>query len=117
MDYRVEELADIGRKAGFKSSSSKIFYKILPLHEIIALFTETGISSKKTWDIYNGLIEKFGNEFKVLLDIDKKDLLEAGFNEKLVDLIIRNRKGHIKVKPGYDGLYWVALLEEQKTLF
>ncbi|MFA5992422.1 MAG: endonuclease Q family protein [Candidatus Pacearchaeota archaeon] len=117
VDYRVDELAEDDRKLGFKISNSKIFYKILPLHEIIALFTETGISTKKTWDIYNLLIEKFGNEFKVLLDVDKKDLLVEGFNEKLVDLIIRNRKGHIKVKPGYDGLYGVAVLEEQKTLF
>ena len=38
-----------------------------------------------------------------------------GVDEKLIDLIIKNREGKIKVKPGFDGEYGVALLGEQQA--
>jgi len=31
----------------------------------------------------------------------------------LVDLILKNRQGKIKVKPGYDGVYGEAVLEDE----
>ncbi len=115
VEYRVEEIAKHDR--GHKPATATQFYKILPLHELISLFTENGITSKKNWEIYNQLIELFGNELDILLKVEKQKLLDANVNEKLADLIIRNRKGTIKVKPGYDGVYGVAVLEEQKKLF
>ena len=33
------------------------------------------------------------------------------FDKNLVNLIIKNREGKIKVKPGYDGEYGKAVLE------
>ena len=94
-----------------------MFHRILPLQELIVLFTGVGISAKGNWTIYNDLIEKFGNEFGILLDISRDDLLEKEVDSKLVDLIIRNRRGSIKVRPGYDGVYGEAMIESQKTLF
>ena len=94
-----------------------MFYKILPLHEIISLFTGLGLSAKANWEIYNLLIEKFGNEFNILLNVSKEDMIKNEIKEKLIDLILRNRNGKIKVKPGYDGVYGVAVVEEQKKLF
>ncbi|MFA6022994.1 MAG: endonuclease Q family protein [Candidatus Pacearchaeota archaeon] len=115
VEYRVEELAD--RPVGFISKNAKKVYKILPLHEIIAMFTLTGISAKKNWEIYNDLIEKFKNELNILLSVDKKEFLDNRVHEKLVELIMKNRSGHIKVKAGYDGTYGEPVLEEQKKLF
>ena len=115
VEYRVEEIAK--HDHGHKPSDAKQFYKLLPLHELISIFTENGIASKKNWEIYNKLIENFGNELDILLKVEKQKLLDVDVNEKLADLIIRNRKATIKVKPGYDGVYGQALLEEQKTLF
>lgn len=115
VDYRVEELAT--RPGGFMSKNARKFYKVLPLHEIISLSTGVGLSSKGNWEIYNSLIEKFGNEFHILLNVDKGEFIEAGFNEKLIGLIIKNRIGNIKVTPGFDGRYGEAVIEEQKTLF
>ncbi|MBI2628869.1 DNA helicase UvrD [Candidatus Pacearchaeota archaeon] len=115
VEYRVEEIAK--HENGYKPKDAKPFYKLLPLHELISIFTENGIASKKNWEIYNKLIEQFGNELDILLKVEKQKLLDEDVNEKLADLIIRNRKGTIKVKPGYDGVYGVAMLEEQKTLF
>lgn len=115
VDYRVEEIAK--KELGFKPKHGKQFYKILPLHELIVLFTGFGISSKSNWEIYNGLIEKFGNEFNILLKADKEDFIKKEVNLKLADIILKNRESKINIKPGYDGEYGVAILEQQKTLF
>lgn len=115
VDNRVEEISK--HPGGFFPKNSKSFYKLLPLHEIISLYKGMGLSSGGVWQIYNKLIENFDNEFNILLKVPKEKLIKD-FNEKLVDLILKNREGKIKVKPGFDGEYGVALLEEkQKKLF
>jgi uncharacterized protein (TIGR00375 family) len=117
VEYRVDELADENRPEGFVLENSKKFYKILPLHEIISLFTGIGLSSKFNWKIYEELISKFENEFNILLRVSKDELLNNDVKMGLVDLILKNRDGKIKVKPGFDGKYGEAVLEEQKKLF
>jgi len=117
VDYRVDELAN--EDADYKNK--KLYYTLLPLHEIISLAIGIGMNSKGCWKIYNELIERFGNEFNILLNVSKEELRKVSKNELLIDLIILNRKGKIKVKPGYDGVYGKALLpkgsEKQGTLF
>ena len=115
VESRVNDLSE--RESGFVNEKGKKFYKILPLHEIISLFTGVGIASKGNWKIYNEMIEKFGTEFNILLDVSEKDFLEKEVNSKFIGLIIKNREGKINVKPGYDGKYGEAVLESQKTLF
>ncbi len=97
----------------------KKYYILLPLHELIAFSIGSTLESKKTWTIYNHLIEKFENEFNILLNVNKEDLIrELKDNEKLVKLILENRDGKIKVKPGYDGKYGELVEgEKQVTLF
>ena len=89
------------------------------MHELIALAKASSLISKKTWAVYNSLIEKFGNEFNILLFVSEKDLKKELSNDvQLVDLIIRNRNAEIQVKPGYDGVYGEPMLEEkQEKLF
>ncbi len=106
VENRVEELAEDS-----VAEDRKIECKILPLHEIISLYKGVGINSKTIWNIYNALIEKFGNEFNILLGVSEKEFLDFELEKNLVDLIIKNREGKIKVKPGYDGEYGVAILE------
>lgn len=113
VDYRVGEIAKEGE--GYKPEGAKMFWKLLPLHELIALNLESGMESKKTWEIYNGLIGKFGNEFKILLDVSRKDLLNEEIDEKLVELILLNRKGKLLVKPGFDGEYGKVLMPEKQV--
>jgi uncharacterized protein (TIGR00375 family) len=116
VEYRVEQLA--ANPVGYKPSNAKPFYKILPMHELISLATGVSLSSKRNWKIYNELIEKFGNEFNILLNVKKEELGKVLKDNLLIDLIMKNRAGGIKVKPGYDGNYGVAMLsEQQKTLF
>ncbi len=120
VDYRVTELAKLGEASHNKK---KFYYKILPLHEIISLALGIGVNSKGCWKIYNELIDKFENEFNVLLYVSKEKLGAVIKNELLLNLILKNREGKINVKPGYDGVYGEAVLpsevkiEKQKKLF
>ncbi len=115
VDYRVEELA---KKGDANHVEKKKYLTLLPLHELIALALGMGMNSKAVWRIYYELIESFKNEFNILLNVSKEDLAKVLKNEVLVDLIIFNRQGRIKVKPGYDGVYGEALLpEKQEKLF
>ena len=42
-------------------------------------------------------------------------MLKAKIDEKLMNLILKNREGQIKVKPGYDGEYGVLSSEEEQS--
>ena len=103
VEQRVEELAD---RSVDEDPANKIgFVRLLPLSDIIQKVLEVGsVSCKKVWTIYNKLTVKFGNEYSVLLDVPKKDLLTVVSNE-LADAIIKVREGNVTVIPGYDGVY------------
>jgi uncharacterized protein (TIGR00375 family) len=111
VENRVEELADQETE---EHPDKKPFYKLLPLHELIALAKGTSISTKTVWHIYNQLIDKFQNEFNVLLNVEKEKLLREISNEQIVGLIMDNRKANLKIKPGYDGNYGKVLLKEKQ---
>ena len=56
------------------------------------------------WKLYNSLIEKFGNEYSVLMDALN------GCDASVVDApiaqaVMKVRDGTAKVTPGYDGVY------------
>jgi uncharacterized protein (TIGR00375 family) len=113
VENRVKELASEDSNHEIK----KKYYTLLPLHEIISLAFGFGMQSGKVWNVYNSLIKSFGNEFNILLNVSKEDLINAEVSDKLIDLILKNREGKIKVKPGYDGTYGQAVFgEKQKTL-
>ncbi len=122
VENRIDTIAK--EKEGFRPNSGKDFYKLLPLHELIGVLIGSKVESPKTWKIYNEVIEKFGNEFYVLLRASEKELLEKNVSRELVNLILLNRDGKLSVKPGYDGKYGEVLLPSgvkkapgQKTLF
>ncbi|VVB83123.1 Uncharacterised protein [uncultured archaeon] len=116
VDNRVEQLAS--HEKGFKLKNAKPFFKLLPIHELLSLVLESPLESKNTWKKYNELIEMFGNEFNILLNVPKEEFANKNVDEKIIDIILRNREEKIKVKPGYDGEYGKALLGEvQGKLF
>ncbi len=116
VDNRVEQLAS--HEKGFKTKDAKKFYKLLPLHELLSLVLESPLESKNTWKKYNELIEMFGNEFNILLNVSQEEFAMKNVDEKTIDIILKNREEKIKVKPGYDGEYGKALLgEKQGKLF
>lgn len=110
---------EIGNQEIEKNTNRKKYYTLLPLHELIAFSKASTLASKKTWEIYNRIIEKFENEFNILLNVSKEDLVrELKDDLKLVQLILDNREGKINVKPGYDGKYGELVEgEKQAKLF
>jgi uncharacterized protein (TIGR00375 family) len=116
VENRVNEIGD---QIIEENRNRKKYYTLLPLHELIAFSKGSTLSGKKTWEIYNKLIEKFENEFNILLNVPKEELIrELKDDLKLVQLILDNRQGKIKVKPGYDGKYGELVEgEKQAKLF
>jgi len=110
--HRVEELAD--REEGFRPKDKPDFKALIPLSELIATSLNTKqLYSKKVQALYNKLLE-LGSEYYVLLQAEESDLKKL-VPENLVNLILLNRQGKIKIQPGYDGVYGEAVLDNKST--
>lgn len=113
VEQRVEELAD--RPAGFKPEEAIGFMHLLPLSEIIA--TVLGVNypgAQKVWAIYNPLIEKFGDEYSVLIDAPREEISRI-VDPKIAEAIVRVREGKARVVPGYDGVYGQLEIFEEES--
>jgi len=51
---------------------------------------------------YLKLVERFGSEFTVLMDVPLEDLGRAA-HPRVVEGIRRMREGRVRIEPGYDG--------------
>jgi PHP family Zn ribbon phosphoesterase len=111
VEQRVEELAD--RPEGFQPDGAIGFMRLLPLSEIIATVLKTDSPyTQKVWNIYNPLVEKFGDEYAVLIDASKEELsVVAGL--EVADAVVRVREGKAKVVPGYDGVYGQLIFSKE----
>jgi uncharacterized protein (TIGR00375 family) len=103
VEQRVEELAD--RPASYKRQDAPGFLRLLPLSEIISavLGTESP-STQVVWKNYNLLVEKFGDEYTVLINASL-DGLASVVDFSIAQAIVKVRDGAAKVTPGYDGVY------------
>ena len=114
VEQRVEELAD--RPEGFVPNDRPGFRRLLPLSEIIAaVLNVDSPSTQAVWKIYNRLIEKFNDEYTVLLDVSKEALSEV-VDAPVADAIVRVRAGTVSVVPGYDGVYGKLALGVTSTV-
>lgn len=107
---RVEELAD--RIEGFKPKDAKPFYALIPLSEIISRIVGKAIATKTVWNEYNKLIEAFGNELNILMEVKREDLIKHT-STQIADAILKIRLGEIDMKPGYDGEYGYPVFNEE----
>lgn len=114
VQYRIEELAK--HEDGYKPENAKPFKSLIPLSELIAaVYNYKQLSGKNVWQIYNKLTGRFRSEFNVMLNASEKELLEVS-DKKLVNLILLNREGKLKIKPGYDGVYGQIILNEDQEI-
>lgn len=112
VEHRVEELAD--RSLGFIPSNKPDFKILIPLSELISSVTKSGIATQKVTNIYYQLIKHFDNELNILINIPEEELKKVT-DEKIADIILKNREQKLKIKPGYDGVYGTLVLGEDET--
>jgi len=86
----------------------------MPLHELISLHVGKGIATKAVWAKYYEVLKAGTSEYDVLLNIPEAKLMKHT-DKEIVDLILMNRAGLIKVTPGYDGVYGKPVLGEKST--
>jgi uncharacterized protein (TIGR00375 family) len=98
--HRVEKLAD--REEGFRLAGAPSFASIIPLPELIAEGLECGVNTKKVNALYLPMLERLGNEFKILLDAPLEDIESAG-TALIREAVSRMRAGNVHIAPGYDG--------------
>jgi uncharacterized protein (TIGR00375 family) len=110
--HRVEKLAD--RAEGFKLAGAPSFASIIPLPEIIAEGLECGVNTKKVNALYLPMLERLGNEFKILLDAPLDDI-ERASSRLIREAVARMRAGNVHIAPGYDGEYGkVKIFEDEE---
>tara|TARA_Y100000310_G_C20701635_1_gene830532 strand:- start:4114 stop:5379 length:1266 start_codon:yes stop_codon:yes gene_type:complete len=109
--YRVEELAD--RPESFAPKDRKPFHSLIPLSELISAVRGYAPQSKRIQAEFYDLI-KGKSEYDILLK-DSIEEVRKLTDEKLANTILQNREGKINIKPGYDGVYGVPLLEGVKV--
>jgi uncharacterized protein (TIGR00375 family) len=113
VEQRIDELADRPQKY---IPEKPIGYKrLLPLSEILA--SVLGVSypgTKKVWNTYNLLIQKFGNEFTVLIDASKEEICKI-VDEQIAEAIVRVREEKAYVIPGYDGVYGQLVIFDENN--
>jgi PHP family Zn ribbon phosphoesterase len=123
--HRVEALAD--RPEGTIPPGAIPFRRLVPLEEIIAEALGVGTGTQAVEREYRQLISVCGSELSVLLRA-QDGALHAATSERIVEGILRMRRGELRVEPGYDGEYGTVRIfgegelttasqEQQMTLF
>ncbi|MBN3039063.1 MAG: DNA helicase UvrD [Candidatus Omnitrophica bacterium] len=100
--HRVEQLGD--RAKGFVPEGAIPFKNLIPLDEIIAESKGMGKASQAVGQEYRLLVNRFNNEFEILLKVAEKELAQA-CAPRLVQGIMNVRAGRVKITPGFDGVY------------
>jgi uncharacterized protein (TIGR00375 family) len=100
--HRVEELAD--RPEGYVPPGAIPCEHLVPLAEIIAEATGKGVDTVTVQSAYDHLIQRFGSEFHILMDLPE-ERLRAEFPERIGLGIIKMRRGQLHIRPGYDGVF------------
>ena len=116
VEQRVEELAD--RPRGFKPQRYIPFKRLLPLSEVIAaclnLRGESKLYSGRVWEMSMKLINRFGDEYSVLLKATLEELVEV-VPERIAQAIVKVREGRVTIKPGYDGVYGLLVIDDKPS--
>jgi len=99
--FRVEELAD---RSESEARAGKPFKYIMPLHELISMQIGKGLATKAVSQEYYKILKGGKSEYDVLLNVPEQELSKHT-DKEIVELIMTNRNGKIRVEPGYDGVY------------
>ena len=117
----LNRVVSVGDRAKDALPANRVPHKyIVPLLEVIAeCYNVKSISSKKVRAEYEGLLEKLGNEFHILLDSSIADVAAAAQHPLVATAIERMRAGNMQIVPGYDGVFGVVKIfnENERSTF
>ena len=99
---RVSQLSD--RKDVSEKIDKVPYYSLIPLKEILSEIFKVGPNTKQVTQAYNKLVQKFGSEFNILLNLSLNEIKE-NTNEIITEAIRRMRSGEVYIREGYDGEY------------
>lgn len=108
---RVLEIAD--RPGGFVPPDAKSYHCLVSLKSLLASVLSIGALTKKVNSLYFHLLERFGNELTILMDIPAGQIAANGYPE-IADALQRMRAGNFVITPGYDGEYGKIELNKDK---
>ena len=112
--HRVEALADRG--AEYAPAKVIPAQHMLPLEEIIAAAVGQRTNTKKVTTEYDRLLDRYGSELRILLDLAEEELAD-GTPSRVVEGIVKVRRGEVRITPGYDGEYGkIGLFAEETQL-
>jgi PHP family Zn ribbon phosphoesterase len=98
------------------------FYNHVPLVEMVSQSLGRRPTDSLVQNVYHRFVTQAGNEFKLLYALSEESL--AGIvSEKVLEAVMKVRKGTVEVIPGYDGVYGEVKLwdenhsQKQRELF
>lgn len=100
--HRIESLAD--RKEGEVPENAIPFKSLVPLEEIIKEALNQNSVSKIVEEEYEKLIQNFGGELQVLIEIPIEEIQKMA-HPMVSEGIKRVREGKVFILPGFDGEY------------
>lgn len=101
VDFRISELASYDEP--IHSSFRPKYIHLMPLAEIIAQVYDKGVTTKTVQNKWQKLIDSFGSEIDVLINVDLKDIEKVDINTAHAIKLFRNAE--IDVTPGGGGKY------------
>jgi len=115
VSHRIEKLAD--RPEGFvpKKEVAIPFQKLISLAGVISGVMGKGIATKTVSAEYYKLINKFGTELDILLEVPEEEIAKV-VSKNISEMIIKNREQKIEVQPGFDGEYGKPIFKESDRM-
>ncbi len=115
VDYRISEISDFNEAE--HPDFRPPYVHLMPLAELISTVYDKGVTTKTVQNIWQKLIDNFGNEINVLIDADLEDIKK--FDLKICEAIKAFRDNTIDIVPGGGGKYgeikFDSLIKEEKT--
>lgn len=116
VDYRISEISDF--KVPNHPDFRPQYVHLMPLAELISTVYDKGVTTKTVQNIWQKLIDNFGNEINVLVDCNISDVEKI--DSKVSNAIEAFRNNTIDITPGGGGKYGEinfesAVKEEKKS--
>ena len=122
---RVEELAR--RESGSHRDEDGLIHShdgrppyrsLVSLQQILSEAIGVGISAKRVQGAYTSLVEKFGSELDVLLNVPTGEVASGlpRYGQLIAEGLERVRTGDIHVVPGFDGQYGAVKVWPENSL-